>query len=261
MSMEKAEKAKNKAAAKRQEEELTNRILAVFCAGLLTLLGVMSIYRLLLTPGLVSAVLGASFAAGLVFAAFGAAALVFSYMKRRKDSSDFWVGRLAIIGVICFIYAGVLLFIHYRSFSAFRVLYVALPVMAFLYLIYNIYQKDFFWQCVVAGCSGGVLYAFSRWLHHRPWHPIVHITYIAALTLLAAAVFALFALRKRKGVLFGIRVFQTGANYRLMFITFALMIAVIAAVLFIGSGAAFWAMVGVFAYLFVLAVYYTIRLM
>ena len=252
---------KVKSSAKKQEEELTNRILVVFCLGLLTLLGVMSLYRLMLSPRTYIMIHGASFAAGVIFAVLGAAAVAAALSKRAKSGGGFWSGRLAISGAICFIYSGSLLLICYRSFAAFRILYVALPVMAFLYLIYNIYQRDFFWQSVVVGCSGAVLYALSRWLHYKPWQPIVHITYITALTLLAAGFLAVLAFRKGQGVLFGIKVFPPGANYRLMLVTFALMAAVIAAALFAGSGIAFWAMAGVFAYLFVLAVYYTIRLM
>ena len=245
--------------AKKRDEELTNRILVVFCVGLLTLLGVMFMYRLMLNPRSITAIRNGSFAIGLVFGALGAVSIVLAALKRRK--ADFWAGRLVVLGAICFVYMGIMLLIHYKSFDAFKILYIALPAMAFLYLIYNIYQKDFFWQTVVVGCSGAVLYAFSRWLHYKPWQPIVHAVYIAAIVLLAAGLAATLMAKNKNGRFLGMKIFPKEANYKLMFSTFGLMFLIILAVLIIGSSVAFWAMVGVFAYLFVLAVYYTIRLM
>lgn len=246
---------------KKREEELTNRILVVFCVSLLTLLGVMFLYRIMLVPKRLLIVKDVSFIFGIIFAALGAVSIVAAIQKYVKRSVDYWAGRLAVLGVICFVYSGIMLLIHYRSFSAFRILYVALPVMSFLYLIYNIYQRDFFWQCIVVGCAGGTLYAFSRWLHYKPWQPVVHVVYITAIVLLVAGLVATFALKKSGGKLFGLRLFSDDANYRLMFSTFVLMLLAIVLVLLIGSGVAFWMMVGVFAYLFILAVYYTIKLM
>ena len=245
--------------AKKQDEATTNRILIVFSLSLLLLLVVMFISRFVNSFAYYGAVTFCSFGAA-IFGAAGAGLMAAAFVIRQKKHG-LWFGRLMLLGGTSLVMAAMLLFIRLYTFRAFGILYAAIPIAAFLYMIYSIYQRDFFFQSIVAGCTAVTLYLFSRWLHHRPWHLVVHATYIVAIALLVAAVPVLLAARKNNGKVLNKKFLPLNANYNMIFLTLGLMLLSIVTVLAAGSGIAFWMMVGVLGYLFVLAVYYTIKLM
>jgi hypothetical protein len=199
--------------------------------------------------------------ASIIFTAVGAGFAFLALLRYKKHAEDMLFKRFLMFGGFALITAAMLLYIRVYTFRAFSVLYTAIPIVAFLYMIYNVYQKDFFYQTVIVGCSAGVLYAFSRWLHHTPWAAIVHVTYILAIAFIVAAIITLVVAKRRKGVMFSKRLLPHNANYNIMLLTFAIMLLSIIAVLWFGSVIAIWAVIGVLCYLFVLAVYYTIKLM
>ena len=244
---------------RKQDEVVTNRILVVFSLSLLLLLAVLLISRYMNSLSYYETLTFCTIASAS-FGAIGAALVILALIMYKKDAAGIWFKRLLMFGGFALIVASVLLYIRLYTFRSFSVLYVAIPITAFLYMIFSIYQRDFFYQTIIAGCTASTLYAFSRWLHYRPWGMIVHITYIAAITLLVAAVVFLMVLKSRKGTLGNIKLLPYNTNYHLMFSTLGIMLLTIVTVLSIGSGIAFWAMIGVFGYLFVLAVYYTIKL-
>lgn len=249
----------DRSVVQKQDEEITNKILFVFSLTLLLLLAVIIINRYMNSTAYFNTLTFCTIAI-IVFSVVGVGFLAAAFIKRKAKAAQL-DKRLLLSGVIALIVAVVLLFVRLYTFRSFTILYFALPVFAFLYMIFNIYQRDFFYQSIVIGCTAGTLYAFSRWLHYRPWQPIVHITYSLAILLLVAAILLAFYLKKQKGMLGKIRMLSHSANYKLMISTFAVMLLAIVVVLIVGSGIAFWTMVCVLGYLFVLAVYYTIRLM
>lgn len=244
----------------KKDEEITNKILFVFSITLLILLAVIFINRYMNSTAYFNTLTFCTVAT-IVIAVAGVGLIIAAFIKRAVKTADQLDKHLMLTGMIALIVSVVLLFIRLLTFRSFTILYTALPVFAFLYMILNIYQRDFFYQTIVVGCTAGTLYAFSRWLHYKPWKPIVHITYSVAILLLIAAILLTIYLRNQKGMLSKIRMLSHSANYKLMISTFAAMLLTIVVVLIVGSGIAFWTMVGVLGYLFVLAVYYTIRLM
>ncbi|MCL1820637.1 MAG: hypothetical protein FWG36_08295 [Oscillospiraceae bacterium] len=249
----------DKILARKQDEETTNRILIVFSFILLILLMVMFVDRYMSSAAPNQNALVFCVVMSAVFAAVGVGVIITATIKRAKNTESPAFGRLITLSGVSLAAALAMLSIRVFTYSSFTALYVALPVTAFLYMIYQIYQREFFYQTIITGCAAGTLYAFSRWLHYKPWQPIVHTTYCLAIALLCAAIILTLLLKKRNGSLFGINLLPRNANYSLMFATIGLMLAAIAAVLLV-TGIAFWMMIGVFGYLFVLAVYYTIKL-
>lgn len=141
------------------------------------------------------------------------------------------------------------------------VLMVAVPAAGVLALIYYLYQKDFFLAALMGADGLFVLW----WMRRGSWDLKFYVMVAAAfLCLAAAAAFAVW-LKRQQGVLTlggrRIRVFAKGTNYSVLFVTAAIVAVLIAAALILGATAAYYAMFVLVALLFVLAVYYTVKLM
>ena len=144
--------------------------------------------------------------------------------------------------------------------SGVRFLYIAVPVVTVLALVYYLYQHEFF--LVAALCTLGIL---GVWLCPRSAnHPVVVYGYFVVLAAILVAVVVLSrVLDSRGGVLpLGgkeVRVLPKGANYLMFYVTCAIVaIAVIAGIL-LGGHVALYGVLA--AWLLVSAVYYTVKLM
>gem|GEM_PF-2384261 len=245
---------------KKKEEELTNRILIVFGMSLLALFLLITLNRLIDNVHYFYTVSMACFYASFVLIAVAAAAAVCAAVLWKRSPGGVWVGRLVHLCAIFVLLAGAAGLVYYIQYQAFPLLYVVLIAVSFLYLVFNIYQRDFFVQAVVTGCAALTLYGFSRLLSGVV-PMLAYVGYGVAALLLVAALGVTYFLSRRKGLLGGVRLLPSNANFPLMYFTYLALSAVLLAALLIGPGFSFWAMMAVLGYLFVLAVYYTIKLM
>ncbi|MCL2083955.1 MAG: hypothetical protein FWH06_01690 [Oscillospiraceae bacterium] len=253
-------KTELRAKRKQKEEELTNRILLVFGLSLAALLLLMLLNRLLIADNgrhMITVSYGCLFAA-LTIAAASLAGLIYMAVLWKRSPGSVWVGRLLHITSIALLFAGALALIYRNQYEVFPLLYVVLISVAVLYLVYNIYQRDFFVQAVVTGCAALTLYGFSRLLGKSM---LSYIGYGAATLLLIGALGVTYYISRRRGMLGGLRLLPANANFPLMYVTYLALNAALLAALLIGAAFSFWAMIGVLGYLFVLAVYYTVKLM
>ncbi len=246
---------------KSQDEELTNRILIAFGMSLVGLLAVILIGRQLDDVyKFVPTVLACGYAA----IAFAVASVVFvtvAVTGRKKNPENIWNGRFVQFAVLSCIAALSLTAIRLFPTESFGVLYAALPSLAFVYLIFKIYQKDFFAQTMFIGLGGITLFILSRLNDVSPLPMLSYVVSGAAVLALVICLIMLTTLPKKEGKIGKTVLFSKKANYKLMYTTIAIMIACIIVAMVLGSVVAFWLMIGAFAYLFVLAVYYTIKLM
>ncbi len=141
------------------------------------------------------------------------------------------------------------------------VLVVFIAVLAFIYVIY---QRAFFCSSVVIACGIGALTIYRRsamWgqVSTRAW-----IVCIIAFVLLAAAALLLWRLKKAGG-LWKIgekerQLLPKKTDYRFLFLTLLIVALALVAAILLGSMAAYFAIFVLGVYFFVLAVYYTVKL-
>lgn len=145
-----------------------------------------------------------------------------------------------------------------------KVLYIAVPVVAVLAVVYYLYQREFFVNAVL--CAAGIV---GVWVvqHGVGGKALLMWAYVAVLAvLLAAVVLACRKMSAEGGVLaLGGRkwnVFPKNANYLMTYVTCGLVAADVAACFLLGAAVAAMALYAVLvAWLLVLAVYYTVCLM
>ncbi len=152
-----------------------------------------------------------------------------------------------------------------RRFQAagMMVLLVCVPVCAVLALVYNLYQKEFFWITVLGGLT-----IFGLWVYRRAieTHPTIFYGYLAVLALVL--VFSALLGRRLQtsgGVLAAggkkVQLFSRSTSYATLFATCALSALTVVAALVLGATVAYYSIFVIVVWIFVMAVYYTVRLM
>ncbi len=215
-------------------------------------------YRSVEIP-LAAALYKALFTLIFVGLAAAAASAVWAYVGRRGKS------KLLPAAVGSFAAAISLASLLARQYGApsVQALQVMVPAVGVLALIYHLYQREFFFIAALGGLS-----IVGFWLYRRSFggHTLLVYGYMGGLIVLSAAAAVLAAaLRKGDGTLrwgeVEIRILPRNASYAAPFLSCALTAALIAATLAAGAAVAYGAIFVVTAWIFVTAVYYTVRLM
>lgn len=178
-------------------------------------------------------------------------------LEERRKADDRFTWR--VLGVMFFLVVWTMLL--YR-FDWPTFLYVLPAGVAVLYLLAFIYPKDF--TVLAVYIAGG---AFGLWILTKEALISAQLrttTYIVFAAALAVSSLLIWFLRKHKGVVslgkLKLTLMPQKAKYRYLFIALgALTIAFIVSVIF-GGTAAWFSLIAMFGYLFVMAVYYTVKL-
>ena len=244
-----------------QEEYTTNKVLAVFSVCLLGVLVLMILERLLgysntwKTGVLVTRVL---LGVGIVGAAAGIIMLGQEHAGKRSSVC----GRnmlIASIVAIVFLTA-----INYYGTMPIKAMYVVLPVLAVYYLVYHSYAPEFFLIAVDTGVGVAAMLVIHRALvsANHTWMSTVAVAGTAVLALIQIGVTASLRRKKGKFTFRGSKIdtrFSKNA-YLMLTITPIVMVALTAVVVLAASHVMI-ALGAAAAYLFITAVYYTVKLM
>ena len=210
-----------------------------------------------LQSGAVEACAAALNVLSVVFPICFVVALVWWILRRRKGAPAALAGFLTILAAalsVCCI-----LTVLFKG-SGVHFLYVAVPVVAVLALLYYLYQQEFFTVAVL--CALGLL---GVWIsQHALTHPVITYGYmvILAVILVAAVIFSR-VLDGTGGVLRLAgkprRVMPKGASYVMFYVTCAVTAAAVIASIFLGAHGALYGVL--VAWLRISAGYYTVKLM
>ncbi|MBO5917288.1 MAG: hypothetical protein J6Q14_00790 [Oscillospiraceae bacterium] len=147
--------------------------------------------------------------------------------------------------------------------SAMQVLYVLVPAGAVLALVYYLYQKEFFFSA--CGIGVGLL---GLWLVRKNsgrHDVLVSLYMILGVLFLLGLVLLMFKLKKADGVLTvkgrALALLTKQSNFLLVVVSSLVSLAAMIAGLLLGGTAAFYLLFVLLAWLFLLLVYYTVRLM
>ncbi len=185
-------------------------------------------------------------------------ALAYCYLKAKKagvDASKPFFGAVITLALsICFI----LVRLFYGS--GVSLLYLAVPAVAVLAIIYYLYQREFFAMALSVGLSLLGIYLGD----HVSTHTIAVYAYIAVFLVVIILALTLFR-RNSAGKPFKIAgqsltLFpQSGVNYPLLAVTNGLAVLVVAISLFTTISSVLYGVL--VAWILIMAVYYTVKLM
>lgn len=261
--------------ASQYDDYITNRILAIFSYAFVLILGLVATYRGYTSIETIQPTVTAVYYASAVLAVIAAAGLVWEYLsvKRKADTRYKLIcGRnlagAAAIAALCEFIAA------YFFVDGIKALYVVIPALTVLLMIYMIYSADFFAISVVTSIGGFLMWYMSRshinkFITAMPASEflrssVLYATILVILIQLAALILILSARGKDGEIKIGNRTkqfFHPNANYRLMILSVVLTILCTVAGFLFGAAIAYYLIFIMFGYLFVMAFYYTVKLM
>lgn len=191
--------------------------------------------------------------AGAVLAVAG---LAWTVMKRRKGESAVLPGALTGAAAGLWVLS---VFAYYLYDVGMNIVMLLPAVAAVLIVIFFLYQRVFFLNAVLS--AGGLL---ALWLYRQYYaeHPtMVTALFVGGFVVLAAALVLTFLLRGSDGRLGGLQVMPAGTSYVITWITCVVTAAAMALALALGVTAAFYLLFAVVAWVFIQAVFFTVKLM
>lgn len=266
--MNKEKRAAEKRAARSHKEDVVlNRVLVWFGAAVVAELLLLLINRYYINyttrPGEIEFAAALLHAFPIIIGVTAVAAVVcvvWAVMCAQKGK------RCLLPGVLAWIFAALLVIsavTYIFSGTGVQFLCGLVPAAAVMALVYYLYQREFFVITVLSAM--GIV---GLWLIRRAAgnHQVVVYAYMAvtAVVLIAAAL-ACRVMQKSDGFLTlggkRLSVFNRGATYGMVYLTCAVVAVAVAAGLALGASAAYYLMIALVGWLFVMAVYYTVKLM
>lgn len=174
--------------------------------------------------------------------------------------------RVLLPGILfgAFLIALVISVVTYRFYSTgVQFLCGAVPAAAVLALVYYLYQREFFAVTVLSAL--GLL---GLWLFRRvggAHQPLLYAYLVVLAVILVAAVLLCRSASAHGGSLTlggkKLQLFAHNTSYGMVYLTCAVVAVAVAAALVLGTGAAYYLIFALVAWLFIMAVYYTVKLM
>lgn len=192
---------------------------------------------------------------------------VLSYLRRNepeKESLRILSGRnIALVSALLTIASAYLLKDDFTR--SVKVLYVLIPALSLLYIIYHIYQREFFIHSVVCAVSAALMYLLKNAVARGDVSRIIFIAVVFSLFI--AITFAIILLiRQNDGAVSingrMINLVTEKVNYKLLNVTFAVAAVLFFAALIVNVPAfAYYFIIALAAYLIALAGYFTTKLL
>ncbi len=256
--------AANNVPQKKEEEYITNKVLIVFSlclGGVLLLMGV---------KNLVSN--GVSYLAGITLikvligiSILGVITGLFMIIREIKNhintSMKIITGRNVLLTFAISLVIFVL--IYYFLFPVFKIFYAVLPALAVYYLIYHSYQPEFVAIAFNGGVAAVLLFIIRRAISSANFKYLTYASLAVMVVYLLAQVIIVNKIKANNGTL-KLKNKEYNFNfsknaYTMLFITPVIMTILVAVGAF--TSMALYAIFAVAAYLFITAVYYTVKLM
>ena len=189
-------------------------------------------------------------------AALAVAGIVWAVLNYRR-------GKSAVVPCICSAVAAglwVMSVLGYYLYDTGMNIMMLLPAVgAVLIVVYFLYQRVFFFNALLT--AGGLI---VLWLHQRysMEHPtMIRLSFAAMFVLLAASMALSFLLRRGEGKLGGLQVVPPDTDYLMTWVTCQVTALVLVLAIALGAAAGFYLLFALVAWVFVQAVFYTVRLM
>ncbi len=196
--------------------------------------------------------------AGFILAAALLVWLAVDYIKGKETG----IFRFILAGFFAVLALACILFLQIGS-GCIPVLLVSVPAFAGLVMVFYLYQREFF-VVALAGAVG----IFGLWLFRTVgtrWIPLFYAYLVFALAFMAVIAVLALLLRKSKGrwkvKTRVIELLKKEANYLTIFLSCALTAVLLLAAVPLGATFAYYAMLALVVWIFIMAVYFTSKLM
>ena len=185
-----------------------------------------------------------------------AAGVVLLIVGRKKDKGFTKLNKWLLIAGVFFTLSSELMLKVYPQGTTAMCIFV--PVVMILGVIFLMYQREFSAQTAALAMSILAMVLLNRGSGN--WSLIVKGYSICAAAAVAVLLVISCVAQHSDGCIGSVRIFQSGAGYKVLYLVLAACLAAIVAALFV-SGIAYYGVWALSALLFILAVYYTVKML
>lgn len=187
-----------------------------------------------------------------------AAGIVLLIVGREKNKDFTKLSRwLLIVGVFFTLSSELMLKVYPQGTTA---MCIFVPVVMILGVIFLMYQREFSVQTAALAMSILAMALLSRGVGNANWSLIVKGYSICAAAAVAILLAITCAAQRGDGCIGSVRIFPSGTGYKIIYLVLAVCLVAIVAALFVDS-IAYYGVWVLSVLLFILAVYYTVKML
>lgn len=261
------EKEKLKKQSHEESDFITNKVLTVFGGGILLIFiasmmssGVNYVQYMAFTYKFIDVML----IVGPILVVLGLVLSIWQTMHSKYNVKTLFNGTGLAIFFALFTFCAYLI-IAFGSERAVRAAYVTIPVFALLYLIFSVYPRDLFMCALTFSATAAFSGLIAKSAGSNAMGNFVAVFFAAGLVVCALTALWFAITRKNGGILkvgkLGIRFFEKGARGAVIYGVCAFCAAALVIAFLATAPMAYYAMFAAIAALFVMAVYYTIKML
>ena len=244
-------------------EQTSNKVLASFIAGAVMLSVFSYLFKSLDIPLTYRSTHTVVLILTLVFsAAFICCAVFYAVQKKKGSFSAEKVLNPVFLGIMFLVCALCSLFLYVNYFLAMKAIYVIIPAIVIYYLVYNVYQRSFFYLLLTHGVIALLIYFIA---HTESTLYKCVAAAVAAVVCVIAVIVVKASDKKGTVSVCGkkISVFEYNLipSAKAVYLIYGITLAIVIACVFIPSFIVTYVFYAVAVFLLCCAVYYTIRLM
>lgn len=256
----------NKESANKARDYVTNKLLSVFTIAFAVIIGLMSISRMMRrTDTFRAAFEGIQVFAWIMLGITVVVGITAIVLRIRGIDSKYRLLSSKNIAVVC----GFITICYGALAMAFgddmlRVLYVFVPTVAALYILFHTYQRDFFYIATVSGFGAIGIWLMGRALRGGPGASKVWILIGLMFAILAILAVITVVIQLNHGKISAkskIELLENGTNYALLYITYVVVSALIALTWILAGAMLYYFIFALLGYLVFVGIYYTIKLL
>lgn len=257
---------KVRTARERQEDDALNRALlwvaaAVVLEGLLMLIDRFYVNFYTDEIAIAQAISAVVRVGTVLFLAVAVLGLVWYRKARNGGKLNLLPAAVFLGGLILFAFCAIL-WMFYES--GVTLLFVLVPAMAVLALVYYLYQRECFMAVALTALG-----LFGMWVSRKgsagPYAVLIKAYLILMAVVSVALLVLLVRLRGRKGMISlrgkEVRLLHKKANYPLLLATCVIVLAAFVAAVVLGATLSYYLIFALIAWAFILVVYYTVQLL
>lgn len=254
-------KSPKDAASFKQRDYVTNKLLLVFTLAFALLILLMNVGRMMKsTTTFIAAMTTVRVVAivAIALVALGIVMMIVERVKKKDTKYKLLAGKNITFGALFVAICASALSLVFSQ-SMLMLLYIFVPAVVVLYIVYYSYQREFF-MIALASIIGGI----GIWLLGSDLinsSDMLAIIGAAAAVVICAIITVCAQLRGGKIKLFGheLNLFKSDARYGIVYLTFVLVLMLLAAA-YLAADLTIYFIFGLIGYIVLTGVYYTVKL-
>lgn len=254
-------KSSKDAAMYRKKDYVTNKLLLVFTFAFALLLLLMNIGRMMKsTTTYLAAYTTVKVVAAVAFAVAiaGIVMMIVEHVKKRDMSYRLFCGKNITVGAVFVAICAIALSLVFSQ-EMLMLLYIFVPAVVVLYIIYYSYQREFFMIALACAIGGIGVWLLRSDLVNSSDMLLLSLSAVAVAFCAALTVWAHCGGGKIKLAGRELTLFKKDARYGIVYLTFILVLMLLAAS-FLAADLAIYFVFGLIGYIVLTGVYYTVKL-